>query len=112
MSQVKISPRIPPAHRKALKDFVKNPLVAARVVTGEFDHLLPPAVKEQLVKDRAAFPALVTIAMERIERGIKEGKLSPMYLAKHPDPLGAGRRQALTAEATAAKAARKAKYGN
>ncbi len=101
---VKISPKIPPMHRKALKDFVQNPYVAALLVVGEFDHLLPQDVREQAIKDRVKDPGLVLIAKERIERGVKAGEVKP-------DALWATRRKELRAEDDARKAARRAKYG-
>ncbi len=73
----KISPKIPPAHRKALRDFMQNPYVAAKVVIGDFDHLLAPEVKEQLIKDRTEQPEIVKAAWERLERGIRAGKVKP-----------------------------------
>lgn len=74
---VKITPKIPPAHRKALKDFTQNPYVAARLVIGEFDHLLPPEVKDEVVKAREKDPELVQAAKDRIERGIRAGRVKP-----------------------------------
>lgn len=106
MSQLKVSPKIPPQHRKALKDFVQNPFVAARVVAGDFDHLLPPEVKEQLVKDRVANPGLMTLARDRIERGIKAG--APNL---PPDAGWQARKVEIQKETFERKAARKAKYG-
>ncbi len=104
---VKISPKIPPALRKALKDFVQNPYVAARVVAGDFDHLLTVEVKEQMIKDREADPSLVTIARERIERGIREG-----VAGLKPDSGWVARRKEIDKEVEDRKAARKVKYGN
>lgn len=102
---VKISPTVPPAHRKALKDFIKNPFVAARLVAGDFDHLLPPEVKEQVLKDREKDPGLVLIARERIERGIKEG-----IEGLKPNSGWFSRREEIKKEDEARKVARKAKY--
>ncbi len=73
----KISPHLPPAHRKALKDFLQNPYVAAKVVVGDFDHLVPAEIRKELEKAREADPVLVQAAKDRIERGIRAGKVRP-----------------------------------
>ena len=56
---------------------MQNPYVAARVIVGELDHLLPPEVREDLKKKREAEPELVLTARDRLERGIKAGEIKP-----------------------------------
>lgn len=65
------------APRKVFRDFMQNPYVAARVIVGHLDHLLPPEVREQLVKEREKYPELVATAMARLERGIRAGEVKP-----------------------------------
>ena len=103
--------QIPQNHRKALKDFVQNPVVAARMVVGEFDHLLPQEVKDDLKKTRETDPGIILIAKDRIERAVKAGQLSPAFLAKNPDPISPERRKQIKEETAANKAANRAKYG-
>lgn len=65
------------AARKALRDFMQNPYVAARVIVGELDHILPPEVREKLRADREKRPELVKAARDRLERGIRAGAIRP-----------------------------------
>lgn len=61
--------------RKVLRDFMQNPYVAARVMAGELDHLLPPEVREHLKAAREKDPELVKAAKDRLERGARRGEV-------------------------------------
>ena len=65
------------ASRKVFRDFMQNRYVAARVIAGELDHLLPPDMKAELVKKREKDPELVKAAKDRLERGIRAGEVKP-----------------------------------
>ncbi len=63
------------APRKVLRDFMQNPIVAAKVIVGMFDAILPSEVINKLKADREKDPELVKIAQARIDAAIAAGKV-------------------------------------